>query len=131
MVVAHEWSHLAGFADESEANFIGWLTCVHGTSGAQYSGWLFLYNEIVRGLETDAQTAVMARLDPGPREDLRAIADRVRRHMNPTVSAAGWQIYDRYLRANRVAAGTASYADVVRLMLGTKFDAAWRPLLKQ
>ena len=28
MIVAHEWSHLAGFADESEANFIGWLTCV-------------------------------------------------------------------------------------------------------
>src|SRR5207247_6328116 len=23
-VIAHEWSHLAGFADEGEANFVGW-----------------------------------------------------------------------------------------------------------
>src|SRR5262249_46521415 len=25
-VIAHEWAHLAGYADESEANFIAWLT---------------------------------------------------------------------------------------------------------
>ena len=29
-VVAHEWAHLAGYADESEANFVAWLTCAHG-----------------------------------------------------------------------------------------------------
>ncbi len=28
--VAHEWSHLAGYADESEANFVGWLVCMRG-----------------------------------------------------------------------------------------------------
>jgi hypothetical protein len=27
-VAAHEWAHLAGYADESEASFVGWLTCV-------------------------------------------------------------------------------------------------------
>ena len=31
--VAHEWSHLAGYADESEANFVGWLVCMRGTCG--------------------------------------------------------------------------------------------------
>ena len=45
-VVAHEWSHLAGFADESEANFVGWLTCLRGSNADQYSGWLFLYDEL-------------------------------------------------------------------------------------
>src|SRR5262245_18692539 len=29
-VAAHEWAHLAGYADESEANFVGWLTCLQG-----------------------------------------------------------------------------------------------------
>ena len=29
-VIAHEWGHLAGFADESEANFIAWLACLRG-----------------------------------------------------------------------------------------------------
>ena len=27
-VAAHEWAHLAGYADESEASFVGWLTCM-------------------------------------------------------------------------------------------------------
>ncbi len=29
-VVAHEWAHLAGYANESEANFLGWLACMRG-----------------------------------------------------------------------------------------------------
>src|SRR5439155_12744601 len=45
-VVAHEWSHLAGYADESEANFVGWLTCVRAGDDGAYSGWLFLYGEM-------------------------------------------------------------------------------------
>src|SRR5574341_346391 len=27
-IVAHEWGHLAGRADESEASFLGWVTCM-------------------------------------------------------------------------------------------------------
>ena len=27
LVIAHEWGHLAGIADEGEANFVGWLAC--------------------------------------------------------------------------------------------------------
>ena len=34
-VVAHEWAHLAGYAEESEANFVAWLTCAHGDARAQ------------------------------------------------------------------------------------------------
>src|SRR5215831_21191402 len=49
-VVAHEWSHLAGFADEGEANFVGWLTCARAGAPAQYSGWLFLYEQLMRDL---------------------------------------------------------------------------------
>ena len=30
-VIAHEWGHLAGYADESEANFIAWLACRRGS----------------------------------------------------------------------------------------------------
>ena len=33
---------------------------------------------------------------------------------------AGWRVYDRYLKANRVEDGAASYARVVRLALGTE-----------
>jgi hypothetical protein len=129
-VVAHEWSHLAGFADEGEANFVGWVTCLRGSPLDQYAGWLFLYDEALSGLSRSARGEAARRLDPGPRDDLRAIVDRVQRHVRPAVSNAGWRVYDRYLKANRVEAGTASYREVVRLVLQTRFDAKWTPQLK-
>lgn len=130
MVVAHEWSHLAGFADESEANFLGWLACVGGSDEAAYSGWLFLYGEVTGTLGKEERADIGRRLDPGPREDLRAIAERVRRNVKPMIANAGWRAYDTYLKANRVESGTASYAEVVRLVLGTEFDTGWKPRLK-
>jgi hypothetical protein len=128
-VIAHEWAHLAGFADESEANFVGWLTCLHGSIPNRYSGWLFLYEELSRAVGRNDRAVLAERLAPGPRADLRAIADRLQRQVNPAVSAAGWRVYDKYLKANRVQAGAASYADVVRLVLGVRFGQEWTPML--
>lgn len=119
-VIAHEWSHLAGFADEGEANFVGWLTCTKGSAAAQYSGWMFLYQEVVAGLRDADRKEVGARLDAGPRADMRAAFERARRNVRPIVAEAGWRVYDRYLRANRVEAGRDSYREVVRLVLGVR-----------
>jgi len=129
-VVAHEWSHLAGFADEGEANFAGWLTCTRADALSQYSGWLSLFGELMNSVPRADRAAVMAGLAGGPRDDLRAIAARLARDVKPRVSAAGWRVYNEYLKANRVEAGTASYAQVVRLVLGTRLglsDAAALP----
>ena len=127
-VLAHEWSHLAGIADEGEANFGGWLTCVRGSVADQYSGWLFLYAELAAALSGGDRAALAARLDSGPRADLRAIRGRFARDVNPRLSAAGWRIYDSYLKANRVEAGAASYAEVVRLVLGVRLPGG--PVLR-
>jgi hypothetical protein len=129
-VLAHEWSHIAGIANEGEANFVGWLACVRASAAARYSGWLFLYQELLSSLDRDDQVAVAARLGPGPRLDLRASRDRLLRNVNPRVAAAGWRVYDSYLKANRIEAGAASYADVVRLVLGVDFRANWTPVLR-
>jgi hypothetical protein len=129
-IVAHEWAHLAGFANESEANFVGWLTCLRASLPDRYSGWLFLYGELARAVRPRDRGELAARLAPGPLADIRAIARRVQQQVNPTVSAAGWQVYDRYLKANHVEAGTASYAEVVRLVLGASFGPDWTPALR-
>ena len=42
-VVAHEWGHIAGWARESEAGYVGWLTCMRGDDAARYSAWISLY----------------------------------------------------------------------------------------
>jgi hypothetical protein len=129
-VVAHEWGHLAGYADEGEANFVGWLTCLRGSPAAQYSAWLFLYREVIGALAPADRQTVAGALAEGPRADVRAIEARIREHVSPVVSAAGWEVYDRYLRANYVDAGTASYAEVIRLIVGTRFAAAQVPALR-
>lgn len=128
LVVAHEWSHLAGLADESEANFAGWLACLRGSPADQYSGWMFLYGELAGVLERADRTALAAKLGPVPRADLAAARARVRRNVRPAVADVAWRAYDSYLRSNRVAAGTRSYDEVVQLVLGVRFDDAWRPL---
>jgi hypothetical protein len=129
-IIAHEWAHLAGFADESEASFAGWLTCLRASIPDRYSGWLFLYGELARAVRPRDRGEISARLAPGPLADIRAIAHRAQQQVNPTVSAAGWRVYDRYLKANRVEAGIASYAGVVRLVLGASFGPDWTPGLK-
>ena len=128
--VAHEWSHLAGYADESEANFVGWLVCMRGPVSAQYSGWLSLYGIVAGALPRSERDNVMRRLDEGPRADLRAISDRVRRYAVPAASRAGYAVYDRFLKANRVEAGVRSYGEVVRLLLGTRFSEDGKPILR-
>jgi hypothetical protein len=125
-VVAHEWAHLAGYADEAEANFIAWLTCVRGDAMARYSGWLSLYMHLSAGLPVGDRRALAASLGDGPQADLRAIAARHARG-SPLVQRAQREVYDAYLRANRVEEGIARYSAVARLVLGTTFEPGWTP----
>jgi hypothetical protein len=69
-------------------------------------------------------------LGPGPRRDLLAIDARLLRS-RPVVRHAARDVYDSYLKANRVERGIASYDAVVRLVLGAQFDEGWRPRLRR
>lgn len=129
--IAHEWAHLAGYADESEASFVGWLICMRGPAPSQYSGWLSLYGPVAGALTRDERASMTARLDAGPRNDLQAIADRIQRQTIPIASRAGYAMYDRFLKANRVESGVRSYGEVVQLMLGTNFDANGAPVRRR
>ena len=126
-LVAHEWSHLAGYANESEASFVGVLICLAGDAQSRYSAWLHLSPQLVRHLPPDARDRVWAGLAEGPRADLRAISARLREAV-PVVRRNARRVYDRYLRANRVQAGIASYGLVVDLLLGTDGTPVWREL---
>jgi hypothetical protein len=126
-VVAHEWAHLAGYANESEANFVGWLTCLRGDGRSRYSGWLFLSQTLIRQVGEPVRSELLDGLDPGPRADLRAVAERLRQ-ARPAVQRAAARVYDRFLKANRVTSGVASYDEVAMLIVGTRFGPDWRPL---
>ncbi|MEQ1759731.1 MAG: DUF3810 family protein [Vicinamibacterales bacterium] len=127
-VAAHEWAHLAGFASEAEASFVGFLTCVRGGIPDQYSGWLYLYWQVAG--ETDAQTRrqLSDALAPGPRADVQAIIARLRAGELPALRLASWRAYDTYLKANRVESGVRSYGEVVNLLVRARFNPGWVPV---
>jgi len=125
-VLAHEWAHLAGYADESEANFVAWLTCIRGSAAARYSGWLSAYQHVASGLPFQDRRTLAAALSSAVAGDLAAERARFARS-SERVREVARGAYDTYLRANRVEEGIASYNAVVRLMLGVTFDDQWNP----
>lgn len=116
--VAHEWAHLAGRANEAEAEYVAWLTGMYGPPWARYSAWENLYWTLSRAVSGAERRALDAQLDSGPRADLRASLARVQRDMRPAAARVQTATNDRYLRANRVREGVRSYSLVVRLALG-------------
>jgi hypothetical protein len=100
--LAHEWGHLAGFADESEASYFGWLTC----------------------LSEAARTGLQRQVAAGPREDFQRIAARLQ-ETDERIRSAANTTYDRFLKVNKVAEGIESYDAVVRLVVGVPLDGAF------
>jgi hypothetical protein len=128
-LLAHEWAHLAGFADESEANFIGILACLRSDLPAiRYSGWL----ELSFYLPHRSANSTNSWPDLSPRvvNDINAIRAQARKRLKPAVANAQERFYNSFLKANRVRAGILSYGLVTRLIVGTRFEADWTPVLR-
>ena len=117
-VTAHEWAHVAGFAHEAEANFVAWLTCLEGDDAMRYGGWSFLVPRLLAALPEASQQRLGAALGPGPQADFAAVRARLSRTI-PVVRRNARRVNDRYLKANRVTSGVASYGEVLQLAVGT------------
>jgi hypothetical protein len=122
-VVAHEWAHLSGHADEAEASAIGWLACMKGDPTLAYSASLYLMMESGSELPVEIRRDLMTKVDAGVRADIDAIMARMRQE-RPAVQRTASRVYDEYLRANRVADGNASYSRALRLIVSPKFREA-------
>ena len=127
-VITHEWAHLAGYADESEANFIAYIACRRGDAAARYSAALMMigYAKSPRLAKPPWAPGALAL---GPRIDLFAIHRRYAQ-TSVTLRFAAKETYDKYLKANRVQRGIESYDDVIQLILGSEFDASGNPRLR-
>ncbi len=121
---AHEWSHVAGFNREDEANYIALLACLRDPDpAAQYSGWieLFLY---LPGGRHYAKSAFV----PQVWQDFDALRKRNAHFVNLNLSRFSWRVYNSYLKTNRIAAGVQNYDEVTRLLAGIPLDAQRLPV---
>jgi hypothetical protein len=121
--LAHEWSHVAGFGDEGDANLIGTIACLRSADPLiRYSGAFWTYGEL------PAADRARYPVVPAVAADLAASQARFARYYDPQIFAISWHVYDRYLRANGVPGGVVSYSHDLRMLVGTAFDAAGLPL---
>ena len=115
-VLAHEWGHLAGLADEAEASALGWSACMRGDEPLVYSASMYLLVETSSALPARAWRDVLAHADPGVLEDLAALAQRWKL-IQPKVRQTSFRVYDEYLKANQVEDGVRSYSRALQLIL--------------
>jgi hypothetical protein len=124
--IAHEWSHLAGYAREDEANYLAAIACLRSSDPVvRYSGWMELF-------------LTLPRLNRYPRSlftplvwsDFAAMRARDRRHINLSFARWSWRTYNAYLKSNRIASGVANYDEVTRLMLAMPLDRRGLPLAR-
>lgn len=116
-LAAHEYAHLAGFADEADASVVAWMACRRGSAAVRYSSGLAVLPHLLTGLPGEARQRVVSGLSAGPRADLQAIAARLA-EQRPWVHFLAWQSYDRFLKANSVGEGIARYDAVARVLVG-------------
>jgi hypothetical protein len=123
---AHEWSHVAGFNREDEANYIAAVTCLRDPDViAQYSGWLelFLYLPQKRHYAHSEFVPVVW-------ADFEALRKRNAQFVNLNLSRFSWRVYNSYLKSNHIAAGVENYDQVTQLIAGIPLDSQGLPVTK-
>lgn len=123
--LSHEWSHVAAYAREDEANYLAILTCLRSPDPVvRYSGWfeLFLYLPPKKGRYARREFV------PLVWQDFDAMRKRDAKHINVILARWSWRTYNAYLKGNRIASGLANYNEVTRLILGAPLDAQGLPI---
>lgn len=116
----HELSHLRGFMQEDEANFIAFLACIRDENiDFQYSGymlgWTYCMNALYR-MDDESWREVRGLLDKTIEKDLLA-NNEFWDHYEGVVSEVSNQMNDLYLKANGESEGVQSYSRIVELIV--------------
>jgi hypothetical protein len=118
--IAHEQAHQLGYAAENEANFIGFLTCIHNKdSYFNYAGYKFALRYCLRELhlrDPDTYDLVLCTINPGILEDYREAFEFWDSYNNP-LEPVFKGFYSYFLKANNQDKGIESYSYVVALLV--------------
>ena len=128
-IVSHEMAHQLGYASESEANFVGYLSASSSPDPYfRYSTYLDLFsyaqNEEIKLFIQDRDTTGLKNVLKSNRDALDSLVKKDRKEireffskrenkMSPMVSG----VYDQYLKLNNQEAGIESYNDVIGWLL--------------
>lgn len=124
-IMAHEKSHLYGYANETEANFIGFYACVKsGDSYLEYSAYSQMLRYLLSQYRANVTEEEYEEIYSLIREEIRDeyVEQRQRYKKYDTVfSQIVRSVYDLYLRANNTKGGVAAYSRVTQLVIKSKW----------
>lgn len=116
----HELSHLRGFMQEEEANFIAFLSC-RGSEETQFRysgnlmGWVYCMNVLYK-VDYQAWEEVRSELAPEVEADLQANREFWAKY-DGAVAEVSDRVNDTYLKANGQEKGVQSYNHMVDLIV--------------
>ncbi len=116
----HELSHLRGFMQEEEANFIAYLACANSADiEFQYSGsvmgWIYCLNELYEE-DYDTWYEIRVKLDSAVEKDLQLNREFWAKYESKISEVAEvWN--DTYLKVNGQEEGIKSYDRMVNLII--------------
>lgn len=119
-VSCHEIAHQAGFASESEANFVGFLAATHSEhANFRYAAYLEMYlyaSGQLRKTDSIIAKSFTEKLHPTAKNDIRKYIHFLREHQG--ILQEGTNLfYDFYLRQNKQKKGIESYGDVTNWLV--------------
>ena len=120
LTVCHELSHLKGFMQEEEANFIAFLACLQSEEadfqyGGYLLGWIHCMNLLYR-TEYEAWEEIRAELSCKVEYDLKANSAFWDKYDGAVAEVAD-RINDTYLKANGQKDGVKSYGRMADLIV--------------
>lgn len=118
--MCHELSHLKGFMQEQEANFIAWLACSRAAApefrySAALSGWLYASNQLWK-YDPSSYEELYGMLPENARRDLAA-NDAFWAKYEGKIAEVSNQINDAYLKSNGQEQGVKSYDKMVDMLV--------------
>lgn len=118
--ICHELSHIRGFNNEYEANYISFLACINSKSYEyQYSGYLMAYSYCMNDLymiDEDAFNTINSDLSENVKAELRNDSLYWNKYRGG-ISNLYNKVYDVLLKAGGQEAGIRSYNKVVELLI--------------
>lgn len=124
-VYAHEYSHLLGVSSEDEANFWAYVVCTRSTiPELRFSGYYSLLPYVLanasRALDEADYKLFVSSLDP----EIIAQYNSQREYWNTlyskTLGKLQSAVYDSFLKGNKVSSGTASYLEVIDMIISVR-----------
>ena len=116
----HELSHLKGFMNEGEANYIGWLACINSDDPAfNRSGWIIAWiyaGNSLYSIDQDKYSELRKKLPDDVIRELDENHEFWKSH-ETRASEVQDRVNDAYLRSNGQKEGIQTYGQLTTLML--------------